>query len=98
MRCSKLKTGVKGNEQGNKYRARVCACMLSRVQLFVTSWTVALQAPLSKEFSRQENLNGLSFPIPEELPDPGIEPTAPVLVGGFFTTELPGNPCKGNVK
>ena len=28
--------------------------LLSRVRLFVTPWTVAYQAPLSMEFSRQE--------------------------------------------
>ena len=26
-------------------------------------------------------------------PGPGIEPVSPALVGGFFTTEPPGNPC-----
>ena len=54
----------------------------SRVQLFVTLWTVAYRAPLSMGFSRQEYWNGLSFPPPGDLPDPGIEPTSlasPVL-------------------
>ena len=37
---------------------------LSHVQLFVTPWTVAHQAPLSMEFSRQEDLSGLPFPSP----------------------------------
>ena len=32
----------------------VCACTLSHVQLFVTLWTVACQAALSMEFSRQK--------------------------------------------
>ena len=32
----------------------VCACTLNHVQLFVTPWTVACQAPLPMEFSRQE--------------------------------------------
>ena len=32
----------------------VCVCMFSHVQPFATPWTVARQAPLSKEFSRQE--------------------------------------------
>ena len=61
---------------------------LSCVQLFATPWTVAPQAPLSVEFSRQESWNGLPFPSPEDLPDPGIEPrslASPVLAGGFFT-------------
>ena len=28
-----------------------------------------------------------------DLPGSGIEPMIPALVGGFFTTELPGKPC-----
>ena len=44
----------------------ICMCFsLSRVQLFVTPRTVACQAPLSMEFSRQENWSGLPFPSPE---------------------------------
>ena len=35
---------------------------LSRVQLFVTPWTVAYQAPPSMGFSRQEYWSGLPFP------------------------------------
>ena len=41
---------------------------------FATPWTVAHQAPLSMEFSRQKYWSGLSFPFPGDLPDPGIEP------------------------
>ena len=67
--------------------------VLSHVRLFVIPWTVAPQAPLSMGFPRQEYWNGLPFPSPENLPEPGIEPVSPVLVGGFFTTEPPGNPC-----
>ena len=37
-------------------------------------WTVAHQAPLSMEFSRQEYWSRLPFPSPGDLPDPGIEP------------------------
>ena len=68
------------------------ACMLSRfscVQLIATLWTVALQAPLSMGFPRQEYWSGLSFPPPGDLPNPGIEPaslTPPALAAGFFTT------------
>ena len=64
--------------------------VLSRVQLFVTLWTVARQAPLSVGFSRQEYWSGLPFPPPGDIPDPGTKPTSPALAGGFFTTELPG--------
>ena len=34
----------------------------------------ARQAPLSIRFSWQDYLSGLSFPPPEDLPDPGIGP------------------------
>ena len=61
-------------------------------------WTVACQFPLSIEFSRQEYWNGLPFPSPGDLSDPGIEPTSPTLAGRFFTTEPPGKPTKsGNI-
>jgi len=68
----------------------VCMCMLSRVQLFVTPWTVAHQTPLSMGFSRQEYCSGLPFPPPGDLPNPRIEPTSlvsPTLSGEFFTPE-----------
>ena len=39
---------------------------LSCVLLPVTTWTVACQAPLSLEFSRQESWNGWPFPLPED--------------------------------
>ena len=42
-------------------------------------WTVACQAPLSMGFSRQEYWSGLPFPLPKDLPDPGIEPEYPAL-------------------
>ena len=61
----------------------------SHVQLFATLWTGALQAPLSMGFSRQKNWNGLPFPPPGDLPDPGIEPaslTSLALASRFFTT------------
>ena len=40
----------------------------------MTPWPIASQAPLSKEFSRQEYWSGLSLPSPRDLPNPGIEP------------------------
>ena len=67
--------------------------MLSQVQLFVTPWTVARQAPLCMEFSRQEYCSGLPCPSPGDLPHPGIKPMSLVssaLAGGFFTTLPPG--------
>ena len=58
------------------------------VQLFVTPWTIAHQAPLSMRFSRQEYWSGFPWPPPGDLPDPGVEPTSaasPALTGGLFT-------------
>ena len=44
--------------------------MLSHVQLFATPWTIASQAPLSMEFSRQEHWNGLPFSTPRGSSQP----------------------------
>ena len=69
-----------------------CACVpscFSHVQLCVTLWTGALQAPLSMGFSRQEDWIGLPCLSLGHLPNSGIEPaflTSPVLECGFFTT------------
>ena len=51
---------------------------------------MAHQGPLSMVFSRQEYWSGLPRPPPGDLPNPGIKPASPALVGGFFTTETPG--------
>ena len=69
---------------------RMCVHVLSCVQLLVTLWTVAPQAPLSTEFSRQECWSGVSFPYPGDLLKPGIEPVSSALAGGFFSTIPPG--------
>ena len=61
-----------------------------------TPWTIACQAPLFMEFSRQEYWRGLPASSPEDLPHPGIEPASPpspALAGGFFTTVPPGKPA-----
>ena len=60
-----------------------------------TPWTVACQAPLSMEFFRQEYWNGLPFPPPGDLPNPGVEPASlasPALAGGFSAIALLGKP------
>ena len=76
----------------------LCVCVCSVIQLCLTltsPWTVACQAPLSMELSRQEYWSGLSFSSPEDHPDPGIEPVSPAspaLAGRFFTPAPPGQP------
>ena len=62
----------------------------------MTPWTVAYQAPLSMEFSRQEYWSALPFPSPGDLPDPGIELGSPALQVDSFTAELPGKPQEGD--
>ena len=47
-------------------------------------WSVAHQAPLSMEFSRQEYWSGSPFPLPVDLLNLGIKPTSLVLAGWFF--------------
>ena len=67
----------------------MCAKSLHCVQLFVTLWTVAGQAPVSMGFLRQEYQSGLPCSPPGDLPGPGIEPASlmsPVLGDRFFTT------------
>ena len=59
--------------------------LLSLVKLFATWWTVAYQAPLSMEFSRQEYWGGLPFPSPGNLPGPGIEPGSPALQANSYS-------------
>ena len=51
----------------------VHAQLLSLVWLFVSPWTVACQAPLCMELSRQEHWSGLPFPPPGGLPNLGME-------------------------
>ena len=66
----------------------------SSVQLFVTLWTVARQAPLSMGFSRPEHWSGLPYTPPGDLPGPGIEPASlmsPASVGRFFITRATGS-------
>ena len=55
----------------------VCCSVVS--DSFATPWTVAHQAPLNMESSRQEYWSGLPFPSPGSLPNPGIEPWSPEL-------------------
>ena len=55
------------------------------MQLFVTPWTAAHQAPLSTWFFGQEYWSGLPCPPPGGLPDPGVISTSPALAGVFLT-------------
>ena len=66
----------------------MCKCsLLSRVWLFENPWTVARQAPLSMEFSRQEYWSGQPFPSPGDLSNPGTEPQSPALQADSIPSE-----------
>ena len=79
------------NHNGKEYeKVKVKVKSLSRVRLFATLWTIALQAPLSMGFSRQEHWSGLPFPSPGDLPNPGIEPGSPALQADALSSEPPG--------
>ena len=82
-------------------QSRVCVCVCAHAQalltccvrLFAIPWTVAHQAPLSTEFSRQEYWSGLPFPPATDLPDPGIKPGSPELQANSSLTEPAGKLC-----
>ena len=83
------------NVNSLSHESLFCCVSLSCVRDFVTPWTVARQAPLSLEFSRQEYCRGSPFPPPGDLPDPGIASASlasPALASRFFTTVPPGKP------
>ena len=75
-----------------------CAQSFNPVGLSATPWTVARQAPLSMEFSKQEYWSGLPFPPPGDLLNSGIEPAslaAPALQVDSLPPVPPGKPQKG---
>ena len=53
--------------------------------------TVALQASLSMEFSRQKYWSGLPVPSPEEIPNPGIKTWSPASQADSLPFELKEN-------
>ena len=68
--------------QGGGLVAQLCST-------FAAPWTVAYQAPLSMEFSRQKYSSGLPFPTPGNLPDPQIKPRSPALLSYQESPEKP---------
>ena len=68
---------------------RVCAQLLSCVQLFVTPWTAAQQAPLSMGFPRQEYWSEQPFPSPGDLSNSGIKLQSPALQVDALPSEPP---------
>ena len=77
----------------------VYAQLLQSCLTLCDPWTVAHQAPLYMELSRQEYWSGLPFPPPGDCPDLGSELVSfvsPLLAGEFFTTKPPEKPLIGD--
>ena len=76
-----------------------CFCFVCCVLAAQLYWTLCIpmdcspQVPLSMEFSRQEYWNGLPFPSPGDLPDPGTEPRSPALQADSLPSEPPRKNC-----
>ena len=76
----------------------LCACVCVHLCVHsvesdtVSPWTIALQAPLSMGFSRQEYWSGLLFPSPGDLPDIGIELESTTLLVDSLLSEPLGKP------
>ena len=61
-------------------KSYMCVCVSHSVMSdSATPYTIAHQASLSMEFSRQEYWSGLPCPSPGDLPGPGIKPRSPAL-------------------
>ena len=72
-----------------------CAQSLQSCPTLCDLWTVAHQAPLSVEFSRQEYWSGLPCPPPGDLPNLGIELislASPALQAVSLPTKPPVKP------
>ena len=98
--CSNWGHAVQSNPSPRSGFLFICflsLCVLSRfgrVQLFVTPWSVAREAPLSIEFSRQKYWWGLLCPLPGDVPEPGIKSTseAPATQVDFLLPSHWGSP------
>ena len=83
--------GMKG-DGGLKCSKHVYSVAYLCLTFFVTSWTIAHQAPLSMELSRQKYWSELPFPSPGYLSDPGVKPGSPALHVDSLLSEPPGKP------
>ena len=97
---------IRGDHYSSWFRAHIAQAIYQIVnwisshcvKLFThiaTPWSVAHQAPLSMEFSRQEYWSVLPFPSPGDLIDSGIEvlsPVSPAMQADSLPTEPLGKP------
>ena len=71
-------------------KVKVKVLVASVVSDSATTWTVAHQAPLSMEFSKQEYWNRSPCPLSRDLPNPGIKPWSAALQADSLPSEPPG--------
>ena len=64
------------------------------VWLFATPWTIAHQAPLSMEFSRDEILERVAIPFSRGSSWPRDQTRSPALQADSWSSEPPGKPSK----
>ena len=95
---AKIKIQVNQQSSEKKFFTECVLSCFSRIQLFLTLWTVACQALLSMGFSRQECWNGLTWPPPENLPDPRIKPESSALQADSLPRSHLGSPLYWVVK
>ena len=82
--CNRQKPACRTNLWANPLRA------VFPVRHLAIPRTVVRRIPLSLGFSRRECQRGFPFPIPGDLPNPGIQPSSLeslTLAGRFFTPE-----------
>ena len=83
----------KNKDNSSPVAAAAAAKSLQSCLTLMIPWTVAHQVPLSMGFSRQEYWNGMPFPSPGDLPDPGIEPGSSSLQTDFSPLSHQGSPA-----
>ena len=89
---------VRGHVALGKGCVCVCVCvLLSRIRLVVTPWTVALQVPLSVEFSGKNTGVGCHFLLQRIFPTQGLNPGLPQCRQILYHLSHQGSPL-GKVK
>ena len=88
-----IKLSILNKLEHRQNKLKGCYCLVTQLcPTFCDPMGCNPQALLYMRFFRQKYWNGLPFPTPENLPDPGIEHMSPPLAGGFFTMEPPWGP------
>ena len=78
----------------NQVKSESFSCLVV-ADSFVTSWTIAHQAPPSMGFPMREYWSGLLFLPPGDLPDPEIKPASPALQANTLPLSHLGSPLAG---